>query len=149
LERVQSWKVEKVKAAERQSARSLVSACGLPRGGLDDAELWCVKEEGGRILGVAGLETWGSQGLLRSVAVDEGRRKGGVGTSLVRQVIVEARKKRLREVYLITETAPLFFERLGFGAIDRSQVTGDVLNSVEFKVACSETAPVMRKDLRI
>ena len=149
MEGVQSWKVEKVTVAERQSARMLVTACGLPREGLDDAELWCVKEQGGRIIGVAGLETWGRQGLLRSVAVDEGRRKGGVGTSLVRRVIGEARKKRLREVYLITETAPLFFERLGFGAIDRSRVTGDVLNSVEFKEACSETAPVMRNDLRI
>ncbi|MDA4131758.1 MAG: hypothetical protein OK454_01350, partial [Thaumarchaeota archaeon] len=52
-------------------------------------------------------------------------------------------KRRIREVYLITEAAPLFFERLGFSAIDRSRVRGSVLNSVEFKGACPETAPVM------
>jgi amino-acid N-acetyltransferase len=149
LERVQSWKVEKVKKAERQSARKLVTASGLPRGGLDDAELWCAKGEGGRVLGVAGLETWGRQGLLRSVAVDKDRRKEGVGTSLVKQIIAEARKKKMSEVFLITETAPLFFERLGFNAVDRSRVRGGVLDSVEFKEACSETAPVMRLDLRI
>src|SRR5216684_2704048 len=117
MQRAQSWEVEKLKKAERRMARKLVSASGLPRGGLDDAELWCVKGEGGLILGVAGLETWGRQGLLRSVAVGNGYRKAGVGTSLVRHVISEARKKKISEVYLITETAPLFFERLGFGAI--------------------------------
>jgi amino-acid N-acetyltransferase len=148
LERVQSWKAEKVKKAGAQAARKLVSASGLPRGGLDDAELWCVRGEHGRIIGVAGLETWGRQGLLRSVAVDKERRKAGVGTSLVRQIIAEARKKRMSEVFLITETAPLFFERLGFKAIDRSRVRGGVLDSVEFTEACPDTAPVMRMDLR-
>jgi amino-acid N-acetyltransferase len=149
LERVQSWKVEKMKKAERQSARKLVSASGLPLGGMEDSELWCIKGEGGGILGVAGLETWGRQGLLRSVAVDKDHRKEGVGTALVKQIIAEARKKKMGEVFLITETAPLFFERMGFNAIDRSRVRGGVLDSVEFKEVCSETAPVMLMDLRI
>jgi amino-acid N-acetyltransferase len=149
LKTVQSWKAEKVKKSETRAARRLVSASGLPRAGLDDAQLWCVKGEGGRIIGVAGLETWGRQGLLRSVAVDEGQRKEGVGTSLVRQIIAEARKKKMSELLLITETAPLFFERLGFTGIDRARVRGDVLGSVEFKEACSVTAPVMRMELKI
>jgi amino-acid N-acetyltransferase len=72
-----------------------------------------------------------------------------VGTSLVRGVISQARKREMREVYLITETAPLFFERLGFSAIERSRVKGNVLNSLEFKGACPDTAPVMRMDLMI
>ena len=146
MKNLQSWKVEKVRAPERGAASELISACGLPEEGLDDTELWCVKGEGRKLLGVAGLETWERQGLLRSVAVENEHRKALVGTSLVRHVISEARKKRMREVYLITET-PLFFERLGFSAIDRSSVRGSVLNSVEFKGACPETAPAMRMDL--
>jgi len=149
VKRPQSWKVEKLNEPERKSAGRLISACGLPEEGLDETELWCVKGEGRRLLGVAGLETWGRQGLLRSVAVENEHRKARVGTALVRHVISEARKKRMREVYLITETAPLFFERLGFSAIDRSQVRGDVLNSVEFEGACPKTAPVMRIDLGV
>jgi len=148
LKTVQSWKAEKVKKEETRAARRLVSVSGLPRGGLDDAQLWCVKGEEGRIIGVAGLETWGRQGLLRSVAVDKGHLKEGVGTSLVRQIIAEARKKKMSELFLITETAPLFFERLGFSGIDRARVRGAVLGSVEFNEACSETAPVMRMELR-
>ena len=146
--RVLSWKVERVKATQRQAARKLISAFGLPSKRLDDAELWCVKGEGRRLLGVAGLETWGRQGLLRSVVVDSKHRKAGVGTSLVRRVIFEAKKKRMREVYLITETALPFFEKLGFSAIDRLRVKGDVLNSIEFEEACPETAPAMWLDLR-
>ncbi len=149
MERVQSWKAEKVKKAEAQLARKLVYASGLPGGGLEDAELWCVKGERRRIIAVAGLETWGIQGLLRSVAVDVDHRKEGVGTSLVRQIIAEARKKKMTEVFLITETAPLFFARLGFKATERSRISGDVLDSIEFKEACSETAPVMWLDLRV
>ena len=93
MDRVQSWKVEKVKRAGRIPASKLVFATGLPRGGLDDAELWCVKGEGGRIVGVAGLETRGRQGLLRSVAVDKDHRRAGVGTSLVRHVISSPRPR--------------------------------------------------------
>src|SRR5437016_4249608 len=106
MERVQSWKPEKVKKTEARLARKLVYASGLPGGGLEDAELWCVRGEHRRIIGVAGLETWGRQGLLRSVAVDEDHRKEGLGTSLVRQIIAESRKKKMSEVFLITETAP-------------------------------------------
>jgi amino-acid N-acetyltransferase len=147
MKKPQRWKVEKVNQPERETASELISACGLPEEGLGETELWCVKGEGRQLLGVAGLETWGRQGLLRSVAVENEHRKSLVGTSLVRHVISEAEKKRIKEIYLITETAPSFFERLGFSAIDRSRVRGGVLNSVEFKGACPETAPVMRMDL--
>ena len=149
MERLQTWKVEKVTMAERQHARRFLSASGLPREGLDDAELWCVRGEGQRILGLAGMETWGKRALLRSVAVENGRRNAGVGSSLVRHVIAEARKRKMRQVYLITETAPLFFERLGFNTINRSLVSGGILSSAEFKEACPETASVMRMDLSI
>ena len=146
MKNLQSWKVVKVHEREREAANELISACGLPGEGLDDTELWCVKGEGRHLLGVAGLETWGRQGLLRSVAVEKEHRKAMVGTSLVRHVISEARKKRMMEVYLITQT-PLFFDRLGFIVTDRSSVRGSVLKSVEFKGVCPETAPVMRMDL--
>lgn len=147
--RPKSWKVEQVDEPERKAAAKLISACGLPREGLDDTQLWCVKGDGRHMFGVAGLETWRRQGLLRSVAVESEHRKERVGTTLVRHAISEARKKRMKEVYLITETAPSFFESLGFSAVDRSRVRGSVLNSAEFKGACPETAPVMWMDLDV
>jgi len=50
LQGVKSWKVAKTKKAETMAARELVSASGLPIAGLEDAELWCVKEDEGRTI---------------------------------------------------------------------------------------------------
>jgi amino-acid N-acetyltransferase len=143
-----SWEVVRAELEESDSARRLLSGSDLPTQGLDETELWCVRDGAGRVLGIAGLETWGEQGLLRSVVVEESHRKDGVGSALVERVIKEANAKSLAELYLITETAPLFFQRFGFDSFDRSDVVGPVLNSIEFKGACAETAPVMRLALR-
>ena len=135
--------VEKASAEDLESARSLLTISDLPTQGLEETELWRVRDKDGRILGIAGLETWGRQGLLRSVVVADARRNEGIGRSLVRRVTEEARERGVRELYLITETAPRFFEKLGFRPLERKRVEGEVLNSVEFKGACAETAPVM------
>jgi hypothetical protein len=91
LERVQSWNVGKVKKAERQSARKLVTA-------LDSRE-----------------EAW--------TTLNSGAQRERADAS---------------SAWLASRHA-----------VDRSRVTGGILGSVEFKEACSETAPVMRMDLRI
>jgi amino-acid N-acetyltransferase len=144
----QSWKVVRAEPEESSSARSLLSGSDLPTQGLDETELWCVRDGAGRVLGIAGLETWGEQGLLRSVVVEEDHRRDGVGSALVERIIKEANARGLAELYLITETAPLFFQRFGFNSFDRKNVVGPVLGSIEFKEACAETAPVMRLALR-
>jgi amino-acid N-acetyltransferase len=143
----QAWKVEKASPEDSRAARQLLSDSELPTEGLEDTELWCVRE-GSRVIGAAGLEIWGRQGLLRSVAVDRRYRESGVGNALVKHVSKEASAKGLSELYLITETAPRFFERFGFEPFERKKVEGMVLNSVEFRGACSVTAPVMRLTLQ-
>ncbi len=139
-------KVERAGPRDLASARSLLAEADLTTQGLEDAKLWCVREAG-RAAGVAGLESWGSQGLLRSVVVEKGHRGEGMGKSLVERVSKEAKTKGLSELYLITETAPNFFEKLGFEPVERRKVKGKVLNSIEFRGACAETAPVMRLQL--
>jgi amino-acid N-acetyltransferase len=136
-------KVERARARDLAAARRLLAESDLTTQGLEEAELWCVREAGSAV-GVAGLETWGSQGLLRSVVVQKEHRGEGMGKHLVERVSKEARTKGLSELYLITETAPHFFEKLGFESVERKKVKGKVLNSIEFRGACSETAPVMR-----
>jgi amino-acid N-acetyltransferase len=136
--------IEKAAAAERKEAEALIARCDLPLDGLDQTELWCVKGRDGHLLGVAGLETWGTQALLRSVAVEEGSRSSGIGRQLVAYTLKTAESRGSREVYLLTETAPLFFQKLGFRKLARSRVKGAVLDSVEFRDACPESAQVMR-----
>jgi amino-acid N-acetyltransferase len=48
---------------------------------------------------------------------------------------------------LLTETAEPWFERLGYGPIERDAAPEDVASSVEFVTACSETAIAMRRSL--
>ena len=146
--KAQGWKVEKARPNDLKALRRLIEASELPADGLEDAELWCVRDSASRVLGAAGLETWGRQGLLRSVVVDGKLRGSGVGRALVERILEEGSAKDLAELYLITETAPPFFEKFGFRPVERKKVKGDVLNSMEFKEACPDTATVMRLRLR-
>ncbi len=146
--KAQSWEVERVASGDLDGVRRLLSESKLPVDGLDETELWRVRKSSrGAVIGIAGLETWGRQGLVRSVVVDDSHRRSGVGRALVERVFEEARVRHLLELYLITETAPLFFERLGFEPLERRKVKDAVLDSVEFRGACPDTAPVMRLDL--
>jgi amino-acid N-acetyltransferase len=134
--------IEKVGRTGPKSTRRLLSDANLPIEGLEETEVWCAKDDAGRVVGVAGLESWGRQGLLRSVAVNAGNRRSGVGTALVRHILEEAKSRQLSEVYLLTETAPHFFAKFGFRKVERRRVRGEVVNSVEFREVCPDTAPM-------
>jgi amino-acid N-acetyltransferase len=142
MSRAATWRIDKVTSSELKSARKLLLKSDLPTQGLEEAQLWCAKDKAGRVVGVAGLEIWGRQGLLRSVVVKAENRQGGVGKALVKRVLKEAKARNLAESYLLTETAPNFFSKFGFKHATRSSVRGNVLNSVEFRKACPDTAPM-------
>ena len=101
----------------------------------------------GAVVGVAGLETYGGQGLLRSVAVAEGMQGKGYGVLLVKNVVDQAKKLRVEELFLLTTTASGFFEKLGFQAISREEAVGGITGSVEFRSACPKTAVLMHLKL--
>ncbi len=86
--------------------------------------------------------------LLRSVAVDEGERGGGLGRLLTERAIGEADARELAAVYLLTTTAEEYFTRFGFAVVAREQVPDSLRASVEFQSACPASATVMRKILR-
>lgn len=123
----------------------------LPTAGLEEqfGPRYAVAEASGRVVGVAGLETYpeGDQpqyGLLRSVAVDSAWQGLGVGVRLVEERLDWARREGLREVWLLTTTAPAFFPRFGFGAAERSAAPTALQASREFAEACPSTAVAMR-----
>lgn len=99
-------------------------------------------------VGCAGLEIYADAGLLRSVAVEPSARKSGLGAALVGRVVAAARAAGLGELYLLTTTAPGFFERLGFVRVERGDVPAEVAASWEFRVGCPQTAQAMRLALR-
>lgn len=127
---------------------ALLEASHLPTDEVGEwLERYIVAEENGEIVGVAGLEVHGGDGVLRSVAVEVSRRGGGLGGRLAATVIATARSAGLRRLYLLTTTAEHFFPRYGFRRIDRTAASTEVQASVEFREACPESAIAMVLDL--
>lgn len=63
--------------------------------------------ESERLLGCAGLEIHGTDGLLRSVAVTGSQQNRGAGASLVEAAEAQAGKLQLTALYLLTTTAAI------------------------------------------
>ncbi len=115
----------------------------------DVAERWghyfVVREDDGRVVGVAGLEIHGEDGLLRSVAVDADYRGQGLAASLVEAALERAKRVQLRSVYLLTTTARDYFARRGFVDCPREEAPAAIRGSWEFRVGCPSNAAFMRR----
>ncbi len=126
----------------------LLDRSELPRAGLEDhLATTLVARENRRVVGTAALELYGPSALLRSVAVAVQLRGQGLGQALTAAALDLARRRGVRTVYLLTETAAAFFPKLGFRPISRSAVDPAVLCSPEFTSACPASALVMARSL--
>ena len=104
-----------------------------------------VREDDGRVVGVAGLELHGEDGLLRSVAVDADYRGQGLARGLVEAALERARVLRLRAVYLLTTSARDYFVRHGFADCAREDAPAALRESWEFRSGCPKTAVLMKR----
>jgi amino-acid N-acetyltransferase len=115
----------------------------------DVADRWghyfVVREDDGRVVGVGGLELYGEDGLLRSLAVEADYRGQGLGASLVEAICARAQRLDLGVVYLLTTDADRYFARLGFEAHPRDEAPEGIRESWEFKIGCPSTAVLMMR----
>ena len=140
--------IERSTPADFPAIEALLGESGLPLDGASSAfGTGLVARAGDRIVGCAAIEPYGSAGLLRSVAVAPELRGSGVGTQLVTAAEGLAADLGINEIYLLTETAAIWFPRLGYAPIDRSAVPAAVTTSVEFVTACAVTAVAMARRL--
>lgn len=100
----------------------------------------------GKIIGVAGYERYGTNILLRSVAVSESHRLAGLGGRLTADRLCHARRNACSAAYLLTDTARGYWERHGFSVIDRGAAPPAITQSVEWSQACPASAIAMRRD---
>ncbi len=98
--------------------------------------------------GFGGLEMLGREALLRSVLVLPPLRGMHVGAAIVALLETEARARNARAVWLVTENAALFFERLGYSACPMTRVPAAVRATPEFRPTAGVAATVMSKRLR-
>ena len=131
-----------------EAFRSLLKASGLPADDLNfNKDLLVGYFEGNALVGTGGLEIYGDYGLLRSLSVKMGIRGKSVGTNITEYLIDEAKHKRLKAIYLLTETASGFFQKRGFKILPRKEVPDELKVSSEFSKVCPESAVAMVLDL--
>lgn len=134
--------------SEPEDVRALLTRNDLPTADLaaSSVELFEARAEGQRV-GVGGLELYGTDALLRSVAVPSSMRGDGYGTAICGALESRARSSGVETLYLLTTTAIEFFEARGFETIARSDVPEAVRCSAEFGDLCPDGASCMRRSL--
>ena len=133
----------------RSTATALLQSQGLPVSDITDEHLehfFFVGSDGSPI-GLVGLELYGTDALLRSLVVGENARSNGLGSALVEYAEQYAATKGVRSIYLLTTTAELFFKRLGYQRIDRSEGAPSIKETSEFASLCPASSAFMIKQL--
>jgi amino-acid N-acetyltransferase len=127
---------------------ALLEECELPKEGLaSHLSTTLVARKGKEIVGCSALELYQEHALLRSVAVKPSFRKLGLALKLTRTALDLAKRNKVTNVYLLTETASTFFSKIGFVHIQRSDVPENIQHSAEFTTLCPDTATVMTRSL--
>jgi amino-acid N-acetyltransferase len=135
---------------DAESVRWLLVQAELPTAGLLDQfpTGYVLARRGVQVVGVAGLETYGAVGLLRSVAVAPALRSCGVGRALVEDRLAAARATGLVAIYLLTMSAADYFGSFGFSLAARDDASADLAASPEFSGTCPASAACLQLRLR-
>ncbi len=108
-----------------------------------------VASENGRLLGCAGLQVAGQDGLVRSMAVHWTRRNAGLGSRLHRRLLFEAVLAGVRTLYVVTTTAEDFFAGHGFRKVPASAVPPALQASEEFTAFVPGGSTVMSRAVSV
>lgn len=104
-----------------------------------------VASEAGRIIGCAGLQVAGEDGLVRSMAVHWTRRNAGLGSRLHQRLLLEAVLAGVKTLYVVTTTAEDFFGRHGFQKVEADAVPAELRASEEFTAFVPGGSTVMSR----
>lgn len=127
---------------------ALLSATDLPVDDLSDPAIELhAAIDGGRLLGVVGLQWLDGTALLRSLAVEHAGRDRGVGAKLCEAAERAARERALASLWLLTTSARDYFIRRGYQVAPRDEAPPSVRATAQFTSLCPSTAVVMRRSL--
>jgi len=104
-------------------------------------------EENGELIGVGGIEIFGDQALLRSVAVGDKFHGKGFGTEVVNQIERISKVSGISALYLLTTTARGFFESRGYQLIHRDEFPEELKQTAQYSGLCPVSAICMKKVL--
>lgn len=134
-------------AGDLPAIRELLAVSGLPGEDLTPAHLdsfWVCRDAAG-LVGVVGLEPHGRTALLRSLAVREDGRGGGLGAALLAHAESQAAALGVDTLYLLTTTAERFFAARGYAVTSRDAAPPEIEATSEFAGLCPSSSICMTK----
>lgn len=138
--------IEPAAAEDFPSVCALLESEHLPVSDLrQDMQHFFLAIVGDTIAGSIGLDPYGPSGLLRSIVVLPAFRNMGIAAHLVETLEMHAKQQSIKQLFLITNTAELFFSKMGFTKIQRDQLPENVAASAEFNGLCPASSSIMRK----
>ncbi len=138
--------IEAAAAGDLPPILELLELAALPSVGVhENLEGFLVARRDNQVIGCAGVEVYGQEGLLRSVVVAPAHRDRGIAAALVRQLAKQCEPRGVASLYLLTTTAPDYFARLGFEPCSRDEAPKGIRSSWEFRTGCPDTAILMRR----
>lgn len=126
--------LRKARADEIEAVRALIVGEQMPAIELERwiEEFW-VLDDGGELVGCAGVELYGPAAVLRSVAITPSLRGTGKGIRLVQHCLDYAREGGAKRCYLFTMTAENFFPKFGFERCTLDDFEPAVLESWQYR----------------
>jgi amino-acid N-acetyltransferase len=131
---------------ELEKALNLLQNQNLPTYDIDEkVELYTVYYYE-NFIGTIGLESFNTEGLLRSVSLDSSSQKKGFGTQILSLFEAKIQQKGIKNLYLLTTTAKGFFLKNKYQIVSREDVSEPIRQTAEFKGVCPSSAFVMKKE---
>ncbi len=139
----------KAQDSDLAAIEALLNVSGLP---FEDCHKhlsqFLVYDEASKILGVGGAEIYDEVALLRSIAVHSEHRGLGLARSIFLGLKTELLKQGVQDLYLLTDSAELYFKHLGFAQIERDKVPQEIKQTEQFSTLCPSSASVMTLRLK-
>ncbi|QIE29281.1 arsenic resistance N-acetyltransferase ArsN2 [Caballeronia sp. SBC2] len=142
--------IRQANAEDLAFVRTLLADGALPNSDVDDSgriRFLIADAADGHPVACIGLEAYGSEALLRSLAVSQAMRGRGVGRALVVAAEDTARATGVSRLYLLTTTAGDFFVRAEYDVINRAEAPDTLQRSSQFAELCPASAVCMSKTL--
>jgi amino-acid N-acetyltransferase len=131
--------------------RQLLGSQGLPSEDLSESHLEHFLFAGSDCdpTALVGVELYGENALLRSLAVRPADRKRGLGSRLVAGIEEYSRTRGVEKMFLLTTTAQHFFATLGYQLVERQSAPASIRSTREFSDLCPASSVFMMKALSL
>ena len=145
---LKEMEVRQADNSDRKNIIGLLQSEKLPSDDLPQTlEHFFIAVDEDNVIGAVGLEQYDNCGLLRSLVVNPAYRNQNIAGKLVGKLEIRAKESGIDCIYLLTETAHIYFEKKGYKRITREEVPDSIRQSSEFSHVCPSSAIVMMKTI--